>query len=301
LHAGGRILFGNLFICTQEYPLMSTANADQAYANYMLHWVQTLEWPSLPLADQSLPQLQAYWRDRAATDLEAVADRLWAWVDANGGQARSTDRGMILARMLICLASPANRELQQRGYFEELLDLYGVAPEDILRVMDERGIDSGIGSDRPAEMASKARIDPAPAARSAYFRRLKMRVLWAFLAVSFLLGIWPLTLVSEPSTEALVLGWIWVFLVYLGYRFDAEERGFQRTPWMNVAMIAVNWIAVPYYLLRSRGLEQGRRAIAKAIVILFLATVMSSLGLTLFGDPIPVEDLLPAEAPSAPP
>ncbi|MGE4070749.1 MAG: hypothetical protein AB7E72_06195 [Lysobacterales bacterium] len=277
---------------------MTTATADQAYADYMLHWVQTLEWPSLPVAEQTLPQIQAWWRDRAATDLDAVADRLWAWVDANGGQAHSSDQRMILARMLICLASPSNRELQQRGYFEELLDLYGVAPEDILRVMDERQIDTAGSSVQRAGSPAEGSVDPAASARSAYLRQMKMRVVWAFLGVSFLSGIWPLTLVPEPSTEAIVLGWISVLLVYLGYRLDAEERGFQRTPWMNVAIILFAGIAVPYYLIRSRGLEQGRRAIGKAIVILFLAAVMVSLGFALFGEPIPIVDQLPAEAPS---
>ncbi len=263
---------------------MTTASADQAYADYMLHWVQTLEWPSLPVADQTLPQIQAWWRDRAAIDLEAVADQLWAWVDANGGQARSTDKRMILARMLICLASPGNQELQQRGYFEELLDLYGVAPEDIVRVLDERGIDSGVVADEPQLRASESAVENDQPARSAHLQRLKMHVLTAFFALSFLSGARPLNTSAAPTIETILI-FSMALLIFLWYRFDSDQRGYQRTPMLNFAMIMVAAIAMPYYLIRSRGPEQGPRSVGVAFAVFLGSVLLSMIGMALFNAP----------------
>jgi hypothetical protein len=264
---------------------MSNAAANQAYADYMLHWVQTLEWPSLPVADQTLPLLIAYWRDRAATDLEAVADQLWAWVDAEGGDARSTDKRMILARMLICLANDDHHELQQRGYFEELLDLYGVAPEDILRVMDERGLG---GADLADELEVQATTPVASKddgeARTAYFQRLKMRVLTAFFALSFLSGARPLNSTAAPTIETLLI-FSMALLIFLWYRFDSDQRGYPRTPMLSFAMVMVAAIAMPYYLMRSRGPEQGPRSVGLAFAVFLGSVLLSMLGMALFNAP----------------
>ena len=74
----------------------------------------------------TLPRLRAYWTAAEEVDLEAINERLWAWVDANGGPQPSRDKAMILVRMLICLAAVPNRELEEVGYFEDLLTLYGL-------------------------------------------------------------------------------------------------------------------------------------------------------------------------------
>ena len=284
LHVEGRILWGLASDCTREYSLMSTSNADQAYADYMLHWVQTLEWPSLPVAEQALPQIQAWWRDRAATDLVAVADSLWAWVDANGGQARSSNKRMILARMLICLVNPENRELQQRGYFEELLDLYGVATEDILRVMEERGLVSGADADAPQFPDSESVVSDGQAARAGHLQRLKTQVLAAFFALSFVSGARPLNTPSAPTIETLLI-FSMALLIFLWYRFDSDQRGYPRTPMLNFAMIMVAAIAMPYYLIRSRGPEQGPRSVWRAFAVFLGSVLLSMIGMSLFNAP----------------
>ena len=105
---------------------MSATSADVAYATYMLNWIESLAWPQLAIADDTLPRLRAYWTAAEEVDLEAINERLWAWVDANGGPQPSRDKAMILVRMLICLAAVPNRELEEVGYFEDLLTLYGL-------------------------------------------------------------------------------------------------------------------------------------------------------------------------------
>jgi hypothetical protein len=58
-------------------------------------------------------------------------------------------------------------------------------------------------------------------------------------------------------------------LVFWWYHVDKAERGYRAGPLMNGGMLLAMVIALPVYLLRSRGWKQG--AIATAIALLILA------------------------------
>ncbi|SDF78491.1 hypothetical protein SAMN05428966_1227 [Massilia sp. PDC64] len=55
---------------------------------------------------------------------------------------------------------------------------------------------------------------------------------------------------------------------YLGFRWyrgDSDARGFQRSRWLSVAVVAFTVATIPYYLVRSRGDgERGRALMAYA-------------------------------------
>jgi hypothetical protein len=94
------------------------------YAEYMLRQIEALDWPALDIAQRVLVQLQGYWREDGALNLDAIREYLWEWVDGNGGPRLTGDATMILVRMLICLAYEDNRELESTAFFEDLKALY---------------------------------------------------------------------------------------------------------------------------------------------------------------------------------
>lgn len=264
---------------------MPATAEDLAYATYMLQWIDRLDWPALPIADETLPALRAFWTASADSDLDAINARLWAWVDANGGAQSPTDKAMILARMLLCLAAVPNRELQAVGYFEELLANYGVPREQILANLPPR---PGVARASIAR-ASIARAPNAPAAATATgsHEKHKTQVLWAFAVVSFVSGAHAassgVTEVAGPIELGLVFAMI--SLIFLWYRIDADQHGFQRSVFMNVSIVMVAAIAVPYYLIRSRGWQHGQIAVLKAVLVFLGSIALSALGGMLFGQP----------------
>lgn len=256
---------------------MTATPEDLAYANYMLHWVESLAWPQLPIAEETLPSLRAYWKDSAETDLDAISDRLWAWVDANGGPQPSTDRRMILVRMLICLAAVPNRELEQVGYFEELLRNYGVADAEISHARPRKPFAGGVTAATHPEVAAPL--------KSGAHQQQKAQVLWAFAAVSFISGANPVVAMSAETVRfiELMLVFAMVYLIFLWYRIDADEHGFKRTPLLNVAVVMAAALAIPYYLIRSRGWQEGPAAVLQALLVFLGSVVLSAVGAMVFG------------------
>jgi hypothetical protein len=257
---------------------MTATSEDLAYATYMLNWVDKLDWPDLPIADEALPALRAYWMESVDTDLDAISERLWAWVDANGGPQPSTDKSMILVRMLICLAAVPNRELEQVGYFEQLLRNYGVASAEVAHTAPRKPFEGSLatGADNTPGVAAPV---------SGAHQQAKAQILWAFAAVSFIAGANPVVAMSADMVRMIELGLVFamVFLIFLWYRIDADERGFQRSLLLNVAIVMVAALAVPYYLIRSRGWQEGQLAVLKALVVFVGSIVLSALGAMLFG------------------
>jgi hypothetical protein len=110
-------------------------------------------------------------------------------------------------------------------------------------------------------------------------------VLWAFAAVSFFAGANPVIAMSIESTRMIELMLVvaMVFLIFLWYRIDADQRGFQRSTLLNVGIVMIAAVAVPYYLIRSRGWQEGPAAVLKALLVFLGSIVLSSLGAIVFG------------------
>jgi hypothetical protein len=68
--------------------------------------------------------------------------------------------------------------------------------------------------------------------------------------------------VPEPVAELhLAVGLAVSYLCLLWYRSDSEARGYPRSRWMSVGVVACAACAIPYYLLRSRGRGERRQAL----------------------------------------
>ena len=97
----------------------------------MMAWIKRLGPPSLPLLSNAWTEVTEYWTGNANIELPSVREKLWAWVDESGGPRPFTDKQMMLARMILCLAYEDNRELEETGFFEDLLNNYGVSRMEI--------------------------------------------------------------------------------------------------------------------------------------------------------------------------
>jgi phosphatidylglycerophosphate synthase len=88
-------------------------------------------------------------------------------------------------------------------------------------------------------------------------------VLYALLAVMLASGvIEPVEANAPPSPVwwTVLSAFLMSFLPYYWYRLDSEGRRFHRSRWMSTSVVAMNFIGMPVYLLRSR--PRGQRAIA---------------------------------------
>lgn len=88
------------------------------------------------------------------------------------------------------------------------------------------------------------------------------------------------------ETDALSMGSSLIFslLIFIWYWFDSQVRGFQRTVGLNVAVVAVAFIAIPFYLFRSRPVEQRRQAFVNlgfVVGLLFVSMLIGGLLTTL--------------------
>jgi len=104
---------------------------NETYAIYMLQWVENLGAPTVPSLIGALSGVREYWSGNKSIDLARIREILWSWVDTNGGPRSSPEKTMLLARMILCLAYEDNRELEDMGYFEDLLSNYGVSRKEI--------------------------------------------------------------------------------------------------------------------------------------------------------------------------
>jgi hypothetical protein len=50
-------------------------------------------------------------------------------------------------------------------------------------------------------------------------------------------------------------------LIFIWYRFDSDERSYRRTPFLSVAIVALSFLALPYYFYKSRGFRRGSVAV----------------------------------------
>lgn len=85
-------------------------------------------------------------------------------------------------------------------------------------------------------------------------------------------GWWHLT--STLVLSALIFGW---------YYFDSNDRSYRRSKLLNIAVVALALVAIPYYLVRSREKGQKLKAIFKLMGFCALAIVSVALGQFLGG------------------
>jgi hypothetical protein len=83
---------------------------------------------------------------------------------------------------------------------------------------------------------------------------------------------------AEPQWSVVVTSLIASLLIFWWYWADSTWRSYRRSPLLNIAVVAVAFFAIPYYLLRSR--EKGRRfqAVARMFGFVLLMVVAVAIG-----------------------
>ena len=110
----------------------------------------------------------------------------------------------------------------------------------------------------------------------------KNKILLALVLASFASGaidqyFYP----GVPFPPTAILGAIViVLLMFSWYRIDAMQIGYKRSPWLNVGVIGLGILALPYYFFRSRGAKRG--AIATVAMLLFFLTCNISMTAGLY-------------------
>ena len=108
---------------------LPSLNENYKYAAHIISWVEKLGVPEIPLAKSAFSQLKGYWIDNENINLEKLKEDLWSWVDSNDGYNISVPE-VAKMRIILCLAYEDNRELEDVGYFEDLLVNLGISHED---------------------------------------------------------------------------------------------------------------------------------------------------------------------------
>lgn len=85
-------------------------------------------------------------------------------------------------------------------------------------------------------------------------------------------------LYAESSPVDIVFAIIGVLLIFAWYRFDSTQTGYRRSIGLNMAVVAIAIIGLPYYFFCSRGAKRGLIA-----TFLFLLTIIASTLLAFAG------------------
>lgn len=108
----------------------------------------------------------------------------------------------------------------------------------------------------------------------------KALILATFVIASFVTGIagqyfWPDAQLSGADVAFAVLG---TFLIFAWYRIDARQRGYRRTAWLDIGVILLAVVAMPYYFFRTRGFKGGLASTGLGLLLMIGTSVLSSLG-----------------------
>jgi hypothetical protein len=90
-----------------------------------------------------------------------------------------------------------------------------------------------------------------------------------FLLLAFLSGLArqffaPGEVLSRVDVPFLLVS---LFLTFIWFRVDSEQLGYRRSPILNVMVLAITFLALPYYFFRSRGFLRGSIATVLFLVV----------------------------------
>lgn len=71
---------------------------------------------------------------------------------------------------------------------------------------------------------------------------------------------------------------VFLLLIFWWYRLDTDQHKYKRTPWLNVGVIAVGILVLPYYFFRSRGFKGGLLATVAMIGVFIISGLLTLAG-----------------------
>jgi len=67
-------------------------------------------------------------------------------------------------------------------------------------------------------------------------------------------------------------------LVFAWYLIDTQQRSYKRTVWLNIGVVGLALVALPYYFFRSRGAKSGLVATGLFLLMLLASFAFTSAG-----------------------
>ena len=115
------------------------------------------------------------------------------------------------------------------------------------------------------------------------WHRRKLAALIALVGVSFVLGVVEIALALHPEDGGARMLFAFCLLV-IGFRWlqlDAAELEIRRPVWLNVGIVLLAAVFVPYYLYKTRPAGLRLQAISAFFGIVFACVIASALGAAL--------------------
>lgn len=84
--------------------------------------------------------------------------------------------------------------------------------------------------------------------------------------------------IREPEWMVVATSMVFSLLCFWWYWLDASARSYRRTPLLNVAVVALAVLAIPYYVIRSRPRGEKLKALARLVGFVMLTVVASLVG-----------------------
>lgn len=151
--------------------------------------------------------------------------------------------------------------------------------------------------ERPPENPGPPGSDSAgPGPGGTDFTRRKQNTLWTLIGVSLVLGVVDVGL-GASLTEAArfgiaLLGNLALLVIAFHWlNLDSHELGIHRPVWLNIGIVLLLIVFVPYYLYKTR--PEGKRApvllgfLAVLVACVFASAIGSALAAATIGTPAP--------------
>jgi hypothetical protein len=109
----------------------------------------------------------------------------------------------------------------------------------------------------------------------------KMHILVLLVAVTLVAGVVDardMELHVQSNGWAVLSTLLFSFLCFCWYRIDSEARLYRRSRWLNVGIVMLAIVAVPYYIARSRPAGQKGRALLRLAGFCVLLAAAGALG-----------------------
>ncbi|PSF08125.1 hypothetical protein C7H09_09230 [Marinobacter fuscus] len=103
---------------------------EKEYAIHMIRWINKLGLPDIEPAKRAFFMAKSFWKEGNTENFEAIKNELWLWVDNNGGPRITSERDMVIVRMIMCVASEDVTEVRDMGFFEDLLVSLGFSYDE---------------------------------------------------------------------------------------------------------------------------------------------------------------------------
>lgn len=85
----------------------------------------------------------------------------------------------------------------------------------------------------------------------------------------------------EPLLSIALFGFLFSFVPFLWYCRDGDARGYERSRWLSIGVVALAPLAIPYYLVRSRPDGQKGRAVFRFVGYVLLLVLAMMIGAVL--------------------